>query len=254
MKAGRMVLLLCLAWLTGRPAAAEAPPLILVSDAQSLNFQMHDGAADGFFAAVLREALGQGAGRHIEFRVRPLARCFEEARTGEVDGLFAIYHVGERERFFLYSAVPLHTEQEHIFVGRGRTLDVRHWREALAGKRIAVVNGSYHGSAYQQALADHLFGAVELVNSIESLVPMLESGRVDAVFSTHDLMGGALARLGRGRNAIAELEPAIEAMPVYLAFTRLRDMSAVRDQFDHELTRMKEDGRYEALRKRYAVN
>jgi polar amino acid transport system substrate-binding protein len=252
MRAGRTVLLLIMALAVARAAVAEEMPLILVSDAQSRNFQIHDGSADGLFAALLREGL-RSSGRRLEFRVRPWARCFEETRNGEADGLFAIYRLPEREQSFLYSAQALYVEQEHIFVRKGQTLDARHWKEALRGKKIAMVNGSYHGSAVQQALSDHLFGAVEQVNSIESLVPMLEAGRVDAIFSTADLIAETLIRLGRDPDAVTVTEPAIEAMPVYLAFTRRRDLAAVRDGFDHTLAKMKEDGRYEALKKRFAM-
>jgi len=250
MKAGRVGLVL-LALMAGGLAFAEEPALVLVSDAKSRNFQVRDGIAEGLFPAVLREVFS-ALGRRVEFRVRPWARCFEETRAGAADGWFAIYRLAGREPSFLYSNVPIYQAEEHIYLRRGQSLDVAAWRDALKGKRIGIINGSYHGPIFEAAVAAHLFGEVEIVNSDESLVAMLEAGRIDAAFTTTELVAQTVAGLGRSA-AIVQTEPAIATMPTYLAFTRKKEFTALRDAFDRELTRMKEDGRYEALRKRYAA-
>jgi len=252
MRAGPGVrLFLLLVLLAAAPARADESPLIFVSDAKSRNFQIRDGVADGLFPAVLREALG-ALGRRIEFRVRPWARCSEETRAGAADGWFAIYRLPSREQSLLYSNVPIYQAQEHIYLRQGQSLDVAVWRDALKGKRVGIVNGSYHGAGFEAAAADHLFGEVETVNSDESLVAMLEAGRIDAAFSTTELMAQTAVVFGRPVG-IVRTEPAVASMPTYLAFTRKKDYTALRDSFDRELLKMKEDGRYEALRKRYAA-
>jgi polar amino acid transport system substrate-binding protein len=81
---------------------------------------------------------------------------------------------------------------------------------------------------------------------------MLEAGRIDAAFSTAELAAEAQVKLGRPPR-IVQTEPAIAQMPTYLAFTRKRDYTALRDALDRELAKMREDGRYEALRKRYGA-
>jgi len=229
---------------------ADDRVLSLASDAKSRNFEFRDGVPSGFFAEVLKEALA-GAGWSIEFRMRPWARCFEEVRNGETDGLFSIYRIEERDRAFLFSNVPLFVAAEHFYVAKGHGFDARHWREALKGKRIGMLNGSYHGEAFAQAEAQHLFASIERVNTTESLVEMAAAGRIDAIFSTNELMEHAETATGKGA-AIERVEPAVELMPTFLAFTRKRDMTAIRDAFDASLRKMKEDGRYEALLKRYA--
>jgi polar amino acid transport system substrate-binding protein len=241
----------CLSWLvlglllTGQVMAAD--PILLDSDGASGQFAVKNGVPSGFFADALREAFA-AQGRTIEFHVRPWARCFEETRVGAVDGLFAIYRMEEREEQFLFSNEPLYVVHEEIFVRSGTDLDGAHWREALRGRRVGIVNGSYHGRLYEEAAAENLF-SVETANSPDSLASMLAAGRIDAAFSTDELMGEALRHM-HPRPAIEAAEPAVEARPVYLAFTKKRDMSAVRDAFDRELRKMKEDGRYAALLKR----
>jgi len=232
--------------LAGQVAAGG--PLTLDTDGASERFSMKDGGATGFFADLLTEVFAAG-GQSVEFHVRPWARCFEEARFGSADGLFAIYRFGEREQQFLFADEPLYVVHEHIFVRRGQPVDGVHWRDALRGKRVGIVNGSYHGQAYQEAAAQNLFAAVETANSAENLATMLVAGRIEAAFSTDELMDEVMSRTGAPIEAV---QPALEAMPVYVAFTRKRDMSAVRDAFDRELHKMKQDGRYDALIKKYA--
>jgi len=228
--------------LVGQAAAAD--PILLESDASSSRFVVKDGVASGLFADLLKEAFA-AQGRPVEFHVRPWARCFEEARAGTADGLFAIYRTAEREEQFLFSNEAFLVVHEEIFVRRGMAIDATHWREALRGKRVGIVNGSYHGRLYEEAAAENLF-SVETANSVENLARMLAAGRIDAAFSTDELMGSALLRMNPPP-PIEAAQPPVEARAVYLAFTRKRDMSAVRDAFDRELHKMKEDGRYAAL-------
>lgn len=234
----------------GGAGVADDRVVTLATDAKSRFFQYHDSKPTGFFADLLEEAFAK-AGWRAEFRARPWARCFDEVRNGELDGLFSLYRVEDRDSIFLFSSVPLYVAEEHVYVSEGHAFDVKHWREALKGKKIGVLNGSYHGKAFADAEAQHLFASTEQVNSTESLVAMLIAGRIDAVFSTKELMARALVETGKG-GAIDSLEPAVELMPTYLAFTRKRDMTAIRDAFDAELRKMKADGRYDALLKRHA--
>jgi len=236
--------------LVGGGAHADDRALNLVTDAKSRNFEYRDGLPSGLFADVLRQAMAD-AGWRVEFRMRPWARCFDEVRNGESDGLFSIYRLDERERLFLYSKVPLFVAEEHVYVSKGHAFDARHWRAALKGKRVGIIIGSYHGAAFAEAEAQHLFASIERVVSTDNLVEMVAAGRLDAIFSTNELMAHAEADTGKGRE-IERTEPAVELMPTFLAFTRKRDMTNIRDAFDASLRKMKEDGRYEALLKRSA--
>lgn len=242
------LILLMLAY--GGTVKADDRVVSLVSDAKSRNFEYRDGKPVGFFADVLREALA-GCGWSVEFRVRPWVRGLDEVRNGEADGMFSMYRIAERDQIFLFSNVPLYVAEEHVYVPKGQTFDARRWREVLRDKRVGIVNGSYHGQGFADAEARHLFASVDRVNSTESLVAMVEAGRLDAAFTTNELMDHAETEI-RKSAAIERTEPAIELMPTFLAFTRKRDLTALRDAFDAQLRKMKEDGRYDALLKRDA--
>lgn len=240
---------LALLSLACRPAAAQQRAVTLATDDLSRRFEIKDGVATGFLADLLQQALS-GAGYRVAFRIRPWVRCFEETRLGTVDGMFALYRNPDRDEQYLFANVPLDVAEEFIFVRKGHGLDSAHWQEALKGKRVGIVNGTWHGRDYQAAEAEHLFGSIESVNSYESLIDMLAAGRIDAAIATVDTMRDALGHTARAER-IERVEPAIGALAVYLAFTRQRDMTDVRDGFDRELRKMKEDGRYDALVRQY---
>jgi len=244
MRVGKCLAGLALCALLAAPARAGQD---LVFDTDDVKLQQ---GGEGPFTAVLMEALA-GSGLSVTYHARPWARCFEETRTGEADGLFAIYRTAEREKQLLFSNEPIYLDREHVFVRRGEPFDGARWRDLLRGKRIGIVNGSYHGRLYQEAVEQNLFASIEMVNSPESLASMLAAGRIDAAFSTIQQMNEAMSRMRSGP-AIEAAQPAIDTLPVYLAFTRKRDMSAVRDLVDRGLRKLKEDGRYDALRERFA--
>jgi len=244
MRVGRYFWVVALCALLAGPGRAGQD---LVLDTDDAKLQQGGG---GPFTAVLTEAFA-GSGLSVTYRARPWARCFEETRTGDADGLFAIYRTAEREKQFLFSNEPIYLDREHVFVRRGEAFDAAHWHDLLRGKRIGIVNGSYHGRRYEEAVEQNLFASVETVNSPESLASMLAAGRIDAAFATIEQMDEAVSRM-RPAPAIEAAQPVFDSLPVYLAFTRKRDMSAVRDLVDRGLRKMKEDGRYEALKERFA--
>jgi len=235
--------------LAGWPAAARQGTVVLATDDLSSRFEIKDGVATGFLADLLQQALA-GAGYTADFRIRPWVRCLEETRSGAVDGMFGLYRNAAREGQYLFTEVPLDIAEEYIYIRKGVPFDGVHWRDALRGKRVGIVNGTWHGRQFAEAESQHMFAAIVSVNSYESLIDMLGAGRIDAAFATVDTMHDAL---GRAANAdrIERVEPAIDNLPVYLAFTRRRDLTAVRDGFDRELRKMKEDGRYDALVRHY---
>jgi len=241
-----MALCLCLA---GPTAAGQPAVVTLATDDLSRRFEIKDGVATGFLADLLQQAM-TGAGYKADFRIRPWVRCFEETRAGTIDGMFALYRNPEREEQYLFTDIPLDIAEEYVYIRKGYAFDSAHWSDALEGKRVGIVNGTWHGLRFQEAEARHLFAAIESVNSYESLIDMLGAGRIDAVFGTIDTMRDALAHAANA-DRIQRVEPAIDTLAVYLAFTRRRDLTAVRDGVDRELRKMKEDGRYDALVRQY---
>jgi polar amino acid transport system substrate-binding protein len=81
-------------------------------------------------------------------------------------------------------------------------------------------------------------GNVGRTDSAENNLQMLVHGRVDLIPSYRYVALDAAIRLD-SLSKIKELSPPIESMPSYLAFTKVRDLSRLSDDFDSALASMK---------------
>ena len=77
------------------------------------------------------------------------------------------------------------------------------------------------------------------------------AGRLEIVASNQLGARFILARMGRAAE-VEELGPPLERLSSYLAFSRQKNLGAVRDQFDRVLRQMKADGTWAGILKRGA--
>jgi polar amino acid transport system substrate-binding protein len=83
-------------------------------------------------------------------------------------------------------------------------------------------------------------------------VRLLAAGRVELIAGFDQAFWAEADHLGI-QGLIRELSPRIDEIPVYIAFTRARDMSAESRSIDRALRAMKEDGTYQKILARYFV-
>jgi polar amino acid transport system substrate-binding protein len=235
----------CLATVAlGTGAAAEGTVVLASNEVYPLLYR-ENGHLTGFLYDIIVEA-AQRSGLPAEIRVLPWARCVEEAKTGEIDGLFVTFRTAERELFLAFPAEPLMTQRLCFFTKRespirysGRLLD-------LAPYRIGVANKVSCGPAFDSAVSTGALPAIERANGPESLLRMLLASRID-LFVLHDLEAiGLVRRLGLS-GEIKMLAPPLDQIPGYIAFTRQRDLSHQIAGFDLGLAAMRRDGAYKRL-------
>lgn len=229
----------------GSSAAAGESVVLAASQVFPLLYRADQGLA-GFLFDVVVEA-GRRAGFAAEIRVLPWARCLEEARTGEIDGVFAAFRTAERETYLTFPAEPLMSQRICFFTRKDSSIRYTGLLADLARYRIGIANKVSYGPAFDAALRDGVLTNIELANGAESLVRMLLASRVD-LFVLHDMeVIGLLNRLGLS-DAVKMLAPPLDEVPGYIAFTRERDLSRQSAAYDAALAGMKRDGAY---RRRY---
>lgn len=239
-------LALSVTW-TGR-AAAEDPIKLIAPDAPPHSF-MEDGVVKGMLVEVLREAFRR-AGRPLEIRLEPWARCMEEVRWGRSDGFYVVYRTPEREKLYDFTGEPLEILQETFYVPANQDFDVEHDFPVLRRKRLGILEYTNHGQRMTRAIQNGQIGTVISVDSYGNLAKMLATGRVDMVLAVRRDMNLAIAQLGL-QDRVKPIEPAVDLIPAFLVFTKARDMSEVRDAFDHALRTMKADGTYGRIIAKY---
>ena len=223
--------------------------VVLVATESAPTSYTAEGKQTGFLVDIMREAFRR-AGRPLEIRFLPFARCLEEAKDGRADGVFVVYRTPQRESFFNFSDEVVLILRESLFVRKGDAVSVESGFGSLSDKRLGMVNQTWHGARLGQAMSDGVIEHVEFANTFDAAVRMLAEGQVDVVAAFRDAFLGT-ARGIHLDGEIEELLPPIDEEPSYVAFTKTRDMNEVRRAFDNALHEMKKDGTYARIYVKY---
>ncbi len=208
-----------------------------------------DGKPSGMLVDVVTEAYRR-AGHSVEVKLMPWARCLREAETGDVDGVFSSFKLPERERFLAFSKEAL-TMQVIVFFARPEsTPSLEGDLAAVRDVKIGVITGTSYGQQFDAAVRNGVLRNVEQTNSIESNLKKLVFGRVDLIPSYRYVVLDTARRL-QLLAQIREMSPALDSVPTYLAFTRVRDLSKLSEDFDAAMASMKQDGTYDRIIGRY---
>ena len=191
---------------------------------------------------ILTEAFRR-AGYSVKIRFMPWVRCLADAKAGVIDGVFGATRTPRRESEFLFTDEVLWQEVQAAFARADDRGDYRPTVDGLADARVGLMNGSATGAEFDQAIAGKRLRHVEFATSFDSLLLMLTGQRVDVIIADRwSVMG--VARQHGVLDKVREVTPPVLDDPVYVAFTRARDMSGVSRDFSAALRAMKQDGSY----------
>ena len=242
-----LVLLLILAY----RGAGAATVVLAAANTQPTAFLV-DGKPTGVLVDLVSEAFRR-AGHSVTIKLMPWARCLEEARTGEIDGIFSSFRLAERERFLAFPKEALSAQEIVFFARKDSPVKFDGDFGALRDVRIGIILATSYGKKFDAAIGDGSLRRIDQANSIESNLRKLTLGRIDLMPSFRDVAVAEAKRLGVFAQ-IRELSPAIEAVPTYLAFTRVRDMGELAEAFDKSIIAMRHDGSYERIVGKYVRN
>ena len=233
-----------------RPAAAgELPPVVLDTTEEIPTAYLSEEGQTGFLVDLAREALRR-SGRTVKIITVPWARAIAFARSGEVDGIITLYRTPERESYLDFSAEAVLLQDQAFFVRAGTAASFGPDIPALADKRIGIMTKISYGAQFDGLMRQGFFSRLDPQTNIETLAKMLVAGRIDVVPAYRGTMRRAIRSLGLTAR-IEELPLPMEALPSYVGFTRARDSSEAKRDFDSGLRSMKADGSYGLLLKRY---
>lgn len=244
---------LCLALLIPLSGGAAEPqakgPLVLVAANSIPTAYFVNGQMTGVLVDVAREAFSR-AGYAVTIKLEPWARCIEDARSGDADGIFSIFKTPERQAFLDYTSQPIITQTVSFFVVKKSPLSFDGNFASVSDHSIGFINQTSYGPRLDEALKKNVFAKQNQTNSAESVVKMLLAGRVDLIPSYRHVALFTAKSLG-AQEQIRELSPEVESIPSYLAFNRKRDYRQVMADYDKALKSMKQDGSYDRIFDRY---
>jgi cytidine deaminase len=148
-----------------------------------------------------------------------------------------------RKKLFLFAAEPTLRQQAKFFIGKKSV--VSNWRE-LRGKNVAV----HQGSMAHRVLQDLGGFKVRPYENINEAVKALWLDDVEAYFG-YDKQAYEVIDAGNYKN-IAAVGGSVQNLSLYFAF--YRNQTELKKVFDRGLRRMKADGSYDRIYRKWFVN
>tara|TARA_R110002167_G_scaffold21306_4_gene77654 strand:- start:34 stop:744 length:711 start_codon:yes stop_codon:yes gene_type:complete len=229
---------------------SHAKKLLLVAAEASVptSYEL-DGKQKGILIEVINEVFAR-AGYAIEIELKPWARCLKEVKHGIVDGIFSAFVTPERQSYLTYTNEILIMQSQAFFVPLHSTITFDGDLKKMSNLSIGVINKTSYGPILDKALKDGMFNRIEIAQSSKSNLLKLIAGRIDLIPSYRHVVLSTAKTLGL-EDSIKQLNPTVESIPSYLAFSKNKDFSQVIIDYDNTLKSMKQDGSYDKIFKQY---
>ncbi|WP_174875724.1 substrate-binding periplasmic protein [Vogesella oryzae] len=202
---------------------------------------------DGAVAAITRAALAK-QGYRLVLHYRPWARLMAEVRSGQYDGVMAVWFDDTRARYLAYSH-PLVNSVIGFYGNRRKPIDVRSLA-TLRSYQIGTVSDYKNPDAFTAAHLQEVPADDDLTNLKKLAVGRLDLVLIDKVVANH-LLPSLPTRLS------AELEwrdPPVATMPLYVGFSRARPETAERlAAFNAGLASLRKSGELKHIIQRFKL-
>jgi polar amino acid transport system substrate-binding protein len=204
-----------------------------------------DGQLEGLAVDVIRRTFKE-MNQPITIEVLPWARAMRYIKEGSRDAVFTAFKTPERERFADFSNQVLMQQAVSLFVRRDSKIAFDGDLRELDTYSLGVVRKISYGLKLDNAIKTDTFKRVEEANEGTQNFGLLLKKRVDMVASTK--YGGyhILKKLDR-ESDVKELPISVQNLPSYIAFSKERKLTQLRDEFDKTLARLKQSGEYQKI-------
>lgn len=226
-----------------------AEDLVLVAADSRPTAYIVDGKPTGILVDVVTEAFRR-SGHSVKIQLMPWARCLAEVREGNVDGIFSVFRLPEREAFLAYTENPVITQIEVLFIHADSDIQFTGNLAELSHLRTGIIRDTSYGPDIDKLVKNGTWQNITYTSSVDSLVAMLAAKRIDFAPSYRAVFLDAAKQAG-SIGKIKELSPAVESMPSYLAFNKKRDYAKISAEFDKALASMKKDKSFDAIYAKY---
>lgn len=206
---------------------------------------VENGKLKGVVVEIVQEVFSRMQ-QPINISLLPWARSVKMIENGTADAIFTIYKTPEREVFADYSQEVLMPQVVSFFALKDSPVTFDGDLGKLSNYLIGTVWKINYGEIFNEALENKKIKTINLAYTGEINIDMLLHKRFDILVSNKY---GALHVLkNKGlMDQVKELSPEIENVPSYIAFSKKRNLSSIRDKFDEILSKMKKDGTYDQI-------
>lgn len=199
--------------------------------------QQVKGVAIDIFKQVMAN-LGHG----VNFQLFPGNRVIHLLKEGKAHGAPFIRKTDNRTLFLDYSDEVIISEDIYIYVNKGDEFKFNGDFSVLKNKIIAVVLGDTHGDEFNKVV-----DSLDIVetSSVSSSFKMLSKQRVDIVLSTSIRASKELKN--QHKNRFVKLNTPLVTVPLYVAFSKKKNLNQLKSHFDRELRKLKLSGEVDRI-------
>lgn len=225
--------------------AAWSEPLRLVTLSYPPYEYEKDGQAEGIAVRVVRETFDR-LDTEISIQVLPWKRALLQVREGQAAAIFTAFKTPERLKYLDYSKTVLMPQVVSVWARRGQEHGYDGSLSSIAQKTVGLVEGISYGAKVDDAVRGGLLHNVDYAAAQDRNIGKLLLGRLDMVIMNRYSARYQLARQN-GLDQVTELEPPLQDVPSYIAFSKKRNLTALRARVDVTLQDMKQSGLYRAI-------
>jgi len=207
-----------------------------------------NGKVKGLATEIVREVFRR-MGDDVKITVYPWKRSLELVKNGSADAVFTIYHTPEREDFLDYSAEVLVQQKTAFFVLNNSKIKYDRKLDDLKQESFGVVLGVNYGEKFglfteknQHKIASYYDG----FSNMRGLLTGMHTITVSNVLGATTILKSM-----NKESQVKMLEPVLQDVASYLAFSKAAKLKTVRDKFDKTLKQMKADGTYKKIINKY---
>ena len=163
----------------------------------------------------------------LKVRFVPMAswnRAILLAKDGKIDGVIPAHKTEERQAVFDYVSEPVFTAEMVLFARRAGGPSTFQGLTSLYGKRVGVISEALVEKEFNSYIRSNQVTLVEY-RSLPVLLAGLVKNRLDFVAGNR-VIGRFSAQEQGILDRIIDLEPALGYIPVYLALSKRRQVSA----------------------------
>jgi polar amino acid transport system substrate-binding protein len=207
-----------------------------------LSYENKNEIAMGIFVQMVSDIMAN-LGHDVKIEVLPWTRALSMVRKGEADAIFTAYKNDMRESFLDYSKQVLFPQEVFFYKAGTLKFSFNGDLKTLENKRIGVVSTISYGKIFDSYKSNLM---IEKANKLEHNFNKLLSGRLDLVPSHSYVADYMISKMGFA-GKISKLPQRIDIIPSYIAFSKIKKLNHLIEQFDNELVRMKEIGEYSKI-------
>lgn len=193
----------------------------------------------------------QKMNQEVEIHIQPWVRSQQDIKDGNADVIFTVFKNSERELFMDFNQIPIVNQNISFYSLKGTSIKFAGDFKNISPFKVGIVRGVSYGALFKQAVDDKILNTEESYD-YEKCVLKLKEGRTKIIIGNEAVVNYIINKIKLKHNEFIKISPRVESLPSYIAFSKKADYSQIKKKFDETFKKMKKDGEYNKIIKKWS--